>query len=354
MSFNFAKKRPLIVSGPCSAESKEQVEATCYALASTGKVDLFRAGIWKPRTQPGCFEGIGVKGLPWVQEIQKKTGIPVAVEVATAKHVEQAYQHDIRVMWVGARTTVSPFAVQELADAMRGKDISLLIKNPMNPDVALWDGAVKRFLAAGIPAEKIALVHRGFSYFGHTKYRNVPMWHILLHMKSLYPNMVTLCDSSHICGCREYLQEISQTAADLCLDGLFIESHISPDTALSDANQQLTPSDFETLIDSIIWRKENADNEEYNSIIELHRSEIDQIDAELLDLFHRRMQISEKIGREKKKNGVAILQSPRWEKIVSRSLYQAQKLGLSPDFMTKVLEAIHVESIEKQKKIMNE
>lgn len=352
-SFSLGAKRPLIISGPCSAETREQTLDTCVRLAATGVVDVLRAGIWKPRTQPGVFEGVGLKGLAWMSEVKRLTGLPIAVEVATRKHVESALEFGVDILWIGARTTVSPFAVQEIADAVKGSDAKILVKNPMNPDINLWAGAVTRLTNVGVPIENIGLIHRGFSYFGQNKYRNPPMWHLILEMRSRFPEMMMICDPSHICGCREYLGEIAQTAADLRYDGLIIESHICPDKAWSDAKQQLEPEALEQLVRNVNWRKEAVDDPEFKKALSLYRGEIDQIDAELFDLLSRRMNISEKIGAVKKENNVAILQSNRWGAIRDRILSQATKLNLSEEFLTKILEAIHIESISRQNTVMN-
>ncbi|MBP3425418.1 MAG: bifunctional 3-deoxy-7-phosphoheptulonate synthase/chorismate mutase type II [Rikenellaceae bacterium] len=352
-SFTLGAKRPLIIAGPCSAETREQTLDTCVRLASTGVVDVLRAGIWKPRTQPGTFEGVGLPGLAWMAEAKRLTGLPIATEVASKKHVESALEFGVDLLWLGARTTVSPFAVQEVADAVRGTNSKILIKNPMNPDIALWAGAVNRFVNVGIPIENIGLIHRGFSYFGHSKYRNPPMWHMILEMRSRFPEMMMICDPSHICGCRDYLGEISQTAADLRYDGLIVESHIHPDEAWSDAKQQLEPEPLEHMIRKINWRKETADCPEFQKSLNLYRDEIDQIDSELFELLGRRMDICEKIGEVKKQNDVAILQSNRWGVIRDRILSQAPKFKLSEEFVKTVLEAIHIESISRQNSIMN-
>ncbi|MBR2443561.1 MAG: bifunctional 3-deoxy-7-phosphoheptulonate synthase/chorismate mutase type II [Rikenellaceae bacterium] len=352
-SFTLGAKRPLIISGPCSAETREQTLDTCVRLAATGVVDVLRAGIWKPRTQPGTFEGIGLPGLAWLAEAKRLTGLPIATEVASKKHVESALEFGVDILWLGARTTVSPFAVQEVADAVKGTDVKILIKNPMNPDIALWAGAVSRFVNVGIPEENIGLIHRGFSYFGHSKYRNAPMWHMILEMRSRFPEMMMICDPSHICGCRDYLAEISQTAADLRYDGLIIESHICPDKAWSDAKQQLEPEALEQMVRNVNWRKATADCPEFQKSLNLYRDEIDQIDSELFELLGRRMDICEKIGTVKKENNVAILQSNRWGAIRDRILSQASKYNLSEEFLKTVLEAIHIESISRQNTIMN-
>lgn len=351
--FKLGEKRPLIISGPCSAETEEQTIETCRRLAAQGVVDVLRAGIWKPRTKPGTFEGVGLKGLVWMAEARRITGLPIATEVASAKHVESSLEFGVDILWIGARTTVNPFLVQEIADAVAGSDAKVLIKNPMNPDVALWAGAVARFMKAGVPCENIGLIHRGFSVAGRGRYRNDPMWHLALEMQSLYPDMMMICDPSHICGCREYLQEVSQKAADLNYDGLIVESHICPEEAWSDASQQLEPEALGDMIRSINWRSTRSDDPEYLQALGRYRDQIDQIDSEIFDLLSRRMAIADNIGRVKRDNDVVILQSGRWASIVDRVLSQADKLQLSEDFLRTVLEAIHIESIEHQNRIMN-
>ena len=352
-NFKLGDKRPIVISGPCSAETREQTLETCVQLAETGVVDMLRAGVWKPRTSPGSFEGIGEAGLEWMAEAKRLTGLPISVEVATAKHVESALKFGVDVVWIGARTTVSPFAVQEIADALKGNDVSVLVKNPVNPDIDLWAGAVKRFAAVGIPIENIGLIHRGFSYFGSSRYRNPPMWPLAFEMRSRFPDMMMICDPSHMAGSTEYLHELSQTAADLRYDGLMIESHICPAQALSDAKQQLVPGDLEKLVRSINWRKEVADDPEFVTALKLYRDQIDQIDAELFSLLSRRMKISEEIGRVKRANNVIILQSSRWGAIKERILAQADKLQLGREFLGDILEAIHLESINRQNSVMN-
>src|SRR3954452_15810007 len=266
------KKRPLIISGPCSAETEEQVIETAVRLQKTGKVDMLRAGIWKPRTRPGSFEGIGTKGLPWLQKAKEATGLPVAIEVATGKQVEDALHFDIDILWIGARTTVNPFSVQEVADALRGANVPVLIKNPINPDLELWIGAVERVAKAGI--QKIGLIHRGFSSYGNTEYRNAPMWHLGIEMKRRNPGMKIINDPSHICGRRDILLDVAQKAIDLDYDGLIIESHIDPDKAWSDAKQQITPEQLAEMIASITWRREDVNSEEYHAALEKLRQQI--------------------------------------------------------------------------------
>ena len=345
------KKSPLIISGPCSAETEEQVMQTAIRLAATGKVDIMRAGIWKPRTRPGSFEGIGTKGLPWLQQAKKETGIPVAVEVATAKQVEDALHFDVDVLWVGARTTVNPFSVQEIADALRGVKVPVLIKNPLNPDLELWVGGMERIAKAGI--EDLGLIHRGFSSYGNTDFRNAPMWHLAIEMKRRFPNVPMINDPSHICGRRDILQSVAQQAIDLDFDGLIIESHMDPDNAWSDAKQQITPEVLKQMLESIRWRKENVQNEDFLSALEKLRQQINQLDDELLQVLSTRMKVAQKIGEYKKNNDITILQTNRWNEILDRAIAKGNNLGLSDEFVTKYMDAVHMESINQQNKIMN-
>jgi len=345
-------KKPLIISGPCSAETEAQVIETATRLAATGKIDVLRAGIWKPRTRPGSFEGIGTKGLPWLQQAKKATGLPTTVEVATAKQVEDALHFDVDILWVGARTTVNPFSVQEVADALRGANVPVLIKNPINPDLELWTGAVERIAKAGI--SKIGLIHRGFSSYGNTEYRNAPMWHMAIEMKRRNPELMMICDPSHISGRRDILQDVSQKAIDLDFDGLMIESHIDPDNAWSDAKQQITPEKVAALIDGIKWRHETTNEKEFITALEKLREQINHIDDELLQLLGQRMKIADKIGSYKRENNITILQTNRWNEILERAALKGEKLGLSRDFITKYFDAVHMESINHQNKIMNE
>lgn len=344
-------KRPLIISGPCSAETEEQVLATAQRLANTGKVDVLRAGIWKPRTRPGSFEGIGTKGLPWLQQAKKLTGIPTTVEVATAKQVEDALTFDVDILWIGARTTVNPFSVQEVADALRGADVPVLIKNPINPDLELWTGAVERVAKAGI--KQIGLIHRGFSSYGNTEYRNAPMWHLAIEMKRRNPGMMIINDPSHICGRRDILLDVAQKAIDLDFDGLIIESHVDPDNAWSDAKQQITPEKLAEMLDTIVWRKEDNNSEEYHAALEKLRQQINHLDDELMQILGQRMRVAEKIGEYKKNNNITILQTNRWNSILERAFNKGEKLGLSKEFITKYFDAVHMESINHQNKIMN-
>jgi chorismate mutase len=345
-------KRPLIISGPCSAETEEQVVETAARLAKTGKVDVLRAGIWKPRTKPGMFEGIGVKGLPWLANARKITGLPIAVEVATAKHVEMALQFDVDILWIGARTTVNPFSVQEVCDALRGVNVPVLIKNPINPDLELWSGGIERLQKAGV--KEIGMIHRGFSNYGNTEFRNAPMWHLPIEMKRRFPDMLIVCDPSHICGNRTGLQDIAQKSIDLDFGGLMIESHIDPDKAWSDAKQQVTPERLAEMLDELIWRTETSDEKEFVTALAKLREQINHIDDELLVLIGQRMKIADKIGEYKRENIITILQTNRWNEILEKAFAKGSKLGLSKDFITKYFDAIHMESISHQNKIMND
>jgi chorismate mutase len=344
-------KKPLIISGPCSAETEEQVVETAQRLAQTGKVDVLRSGIWKPRTRPGSFEGIGTKGLPWLQHARKVTGLLTAVEVATAKQVEDALHFDVDILWVGARTTVNPFSVQEIADALRGVKVPVLIKNPINPDLELWIGAVERIAKAGI--NDIGLIHRGFSSYGNTEYRNAPMWHLAIEMKRRNPELLMINDPSHICGRRDILQEVAQKAIDLDFDGLIIESHIDPDNAWSDAKQQITPERLGEMLSNIIWRREDIPSEEYHAALDKLRAQINHLDDELMQILGQRMKVAEKIGQYKKDNNITILQTARWNEILDRAFKKGEKMGLSKEFITKYFDAVHLESINHQTKVFN-
>lgn len=346
------QKRPLIIAGPCSAESEEQILVTAKALAATGKVDIFRAGVWKPRTKPNTFEGMGEKALPWLVEARKATGLPLAIEVATTAHVESAMKHDIDIFWVGARTTSNPFSMQEVAEALRGTEKMVYVKNPMSGDVELWCGGVERLLACGV--KNIGLIHRGFSGYGTGDLRNAPMWHLALEMRRRMPHLPIICDPSHICGSRAYIKDISQQAADLNYDGFMIESHINPDVALSDAKQQLTPEALATLLDTIKWRAGESNSQSYKTMLMSLREQIDSLDGEILQLLAERMSVAEKIGHIKRENDVRILQSLRWESIAERTLARSASLGLSIEFLQTLLDAIHVESINHQNKVMKE
>ncbi|MDR0993105.1 MAG: bifunctional 3-deoxy-7-phosphoheptulonate synthase/chorismate mutase type II [Verrucomicrobiota bacterium] len=353
MTSNPTPRRPLIIAGPCSAETEEQTLQTCIQLAATGLVDMLRAGVWKPRTQPGTFEGAGLKGLAWLAKAKSITGLPIAVEAACAKHVENALEFGVDMLWLGARTTVNPFSVQDVADAVRGTGTQVYLKNPMVPDVALWSGAVERMLQADVPSENLGLIHRGFSHTGTCEHRNAPMWHLIFDMRSRYPTLPMICDPSHICGTRDTLLSVSQQAADLSYDGLIIESHIHPDQAWSDARQQLRPMDLARLLSAIQWRENSTDTPAYARAMEQFRHQIDQMDEEIFSLLARRMDIAEKIGRIKQENNVAVLQGSRWSQIVNNILSRAPALRLSEEFLRTVLNAIHQESIQRQNAILN-
>jgi len=343
------KERPFLVSGPCSAESEKQVIETALELAGYG-VRVYRAGIWKPRTRPNSFEGRGTVALPWLRRVKEETGMLTATEVANILHVKMALDAGIDILWIGARTTANPFAVQEIADAVRGSDIPVFIKNPINPDIGLWIGAIERINNAGI--KKIIAIHRGFSTFQETKFRNTPHWEIPIELKRRIPELPLINDPSHICGRRDLLQDVSQKAMDLDFDGLFIESHIDPDKALSDSNQQITPEALGELINSLIIRKPEINGNGLNEILESLRFKIDVFDKSLIEILRDRMEISEKIGRFKKSKNVTILQNKRWSEIVDDRVKTGSAKGLSQNFIMKIYTAIHEESINWQNAVM--
>ncbi len=345
------KERPVLIAGPCSAETEAQVLDTAHALAEQG-IDLFRAGIWKPRTRPDSFEGVGSKGLAWLRRVKKETGLRVTTEVANANHVYEALKFGIDVLWIGARTTVNPFSVQEIADALRGVDVPVMVKNPINPDLKLWIGALERLHKAGI--RRIAAIHRGFSYFGDTAYRNLPRWQIPLELKRRFPDMQLICDNSHICGRRDTLLEVAQKALDLNFDGLMTEVHPCPDKAWSDPAQQLTPVDFAHLVGQLVVRQPTTRDAAFLETLENLRHEIDELDDELFDLLARRMQVAERIAHYKRRNNISIFQPGRWTEIIRRSVAKGQKLGLSREFVEALLKAIHDESINHQEKVMRQ
>ncbi len=338
------------IAGPCSAETETQVLQCAHDLNNTG-IDLFRAGIWKPRTRPNSFEGIGLQGLEWLQKVKAETGLKVCTEVANSQHVEACLKHGIDTLWIGARTTVSPFAVQEIADALKGSNVSVMVKNPINPDVKLWIGAIERVKAAGI--QDVTMIHRGFSTYGGEKYRNQPRWQLAIEMMQAFPELKMICDSSHICGNRTLLEQVSQKALDLNYDGLMLEVHPTPDEAWSDAAQQITPETFARIKNTVTFRTENTDNTDFLDSLDVLRNQIDDIDDELVQLLARRMGIAELIGGYKKTNNVAILQAERWAFIVERITEKAIGMGLSPAFISSLLTAVHQESIDRQNKIMS-
>ena len=313
---------------------------------------MLRAGVWKPRTKPGSFEGIGAVALPWLMEAKRRTGLPISTEVATAKHIDEISAFDVDMFWIGARTTSSPFVMQEIAEALRGTDRPIYVKNPLNIDIELWVGAIERLAACGV--KNIGLIHRGFSGYGSGVLRNAPMWHLALEMRRRFPDLPILCDPSHICGDRAYLADISQQAADLDFDGLIIESHISPETALSDASQQLTPSALAALLDVVKWRENASQSVVYQTAIDELRGRIDRLDNEIYKLLAERMSAAEQIGRIKRDNNVMILQSSRWNEVMERVLASSAELGLSEEFLHTLLDAIHIESINRQNRVMRE
>lgn len=349
-SSNLIYKKGIVIAGPCSAETEQQVLHTASLLAHTGKVDVLRAGIWKPRTNPGGFEGIGTKALPWILKAKQLTGLKTAVEVATAKHVEDAMSFDVDVLWIGARTTVNPFSVQQIADALRGTKQTVLIKNPVNPDIKLWIGAIERLQNIGI--EDIGLIHRGFTSYGNTEYRNVPMWQIPIEMKRLFPHIPIICDPSHICGNRTGLRSIAQKSVDLDFDGLIIESHDDPDHALTDKNQQITPEDLDNLLSALIYKKSNSNEEAFVKQLEHLREQINHLDEELISLIATRMKVAKEIGEIKKNSKITVLQSNRYNEILDRAMKKGGQVGLSEDFIKSYLESIHIESIRIQNNIV--
>jgi len=339
-------KRPLIIAGPCSAETEEQVVTTAMQLASKG-VKIFRAGIWKPRTKPGGFEGIGIEGLPWMQRVKKETGMHIITEVATAKHVEAALKADMDMLWIGARTSANPFAVQEIADALQGVNIPVLIKNPVNPDLELWIGAMERINNAGV--KKMAAIHRGFSSYDKKIYRNLPQWHIPIELRRRIPNLPIFCDPSHIGGKRELVAPLCQQAMDLGFDGLIVESHCNPDCAWSDAAQQITPDVLDYILNLLVIREEKQTTENLKEL----RKQIDECDNDLIEILSKRMRVSREIGTFKKEHEMTILQTGRYTEILEKRGAQGALCGMSPEFIKKVFEAIHEESVRQQMEIIS-
>ena len=375
-------KNPIIIAGPCSAESEEQLFETAKALkgicavnatldgkvsdsACCGesvclRVSMLRAGLWKPRTHPDSFQGVGVGGFKWLTRIHKELGMKVMIEVASAAHARAALKHGVDAVWIGARTTTNPFLVQEIASELEGSDMPVYVKNPVNPDVELWAGAIERFRAAGLTS--IYAIHRGFSFFGKTKYRNIPQWQVPLDLRSRFPELPVICDPSHISGTRELVPEVAQTAMDLGFDGLFIESHISPDDALSDSQQQITPSALSSLLSSLVIRhgtfadaagidgkSGNADVKRVPEHIEILRSQIDMLDDNIIELLAKRMDISAELGRYKAENNIPIFQPERWQKVLDSVSKQASELGLDPSGVQEIFKIIHQMSIDKQR-----
>ncbi|SFH25781.1 chorismate mutase [Pedobacter insulae] len=345
------KNQPLLISGPCSAETEDQLLSTAHLLAATGKVSVLRAGIWKPRTRPGEFEGIGSIGLEWLKRAKAETGLPTAVEVANAKHVQEALAAGVDILWIGARSTVNPFTVQEIADALQGVDIPVLVKNPVNPDLQLWVGALERINKAGIT--KLGAIHRGFSSFEKSAFRNEPMWELAIQLKTLCPELPIINDPSHICGNRELIPYISQKALDLDMQGLMIESHLDPSIAWTDAKQQVTPAALAEMVSKFTLRQAESKNEEFADKLADLRKDIDKIDDLVLQKLAERMSITQKIGEFKRDNKVTILQVNRWDEIMSKRTAFAKALKLDVNFTEKFLELVHGESIRRQTEIMN-
>jgi len=344
-----SEQRPMIIAGPCSAETEEQVMTTAQALAAKG-IKIFRAGVWKPRTKPGGFEGIGLPGLTWLQRVKKETGMYTATEVATKSHVIEAVSHQIDILWIGARTTANPFAVQEIADTLKltGFAGPVLIKNPVNPDLDLWIGAIERVYNAGV--RKIAAGHRGFSSYDKKLYRNLPQWHIPIELKRRIPNLPILCDPSHIGGKRELIAPLCQQAMDMNYDGLIIESHCEPDNAWSDKEQQVTPDALSYILHMLVIRDTKQTTENLTEL----REQIDEIDNELLAILAKRMRVSREIGQYKKEHNMPVLQTGRYDEILEKIISNAVKMGMSAEFMKTVMEAVHEESIHQQMDVLNE
>lgn len=340
-------EKPLVIAGPCSAESEEQVMQVASELAARG-ISFFRAGIWKPRTRPGCFEGVGKVGLPWLSRVKRELGLRVTTEVATAEHVELALAAGVDLMWVGARTTTNPFAVQDIADALRGCDVPVLVKNPVNPDIELWVGALERLNNAGIT--RLGAIHRGFSSYGEKCYRNAPQWQLPIELRRRLPGLPLFCDPSHIAGKRELIMSLSQQAMDLNFDGLMIETHCTPYCALSDARQQVTPDELSAILSRLVHRATPADSSEFQT----YREQIDEIDKELMRLLSKRMEISREIGELKREKGMVVFQPYRYKEIMERYLNFCSNGKLEADAVREIFEVIHSESVRQQLSIMND
>lgn len=347
----FTEPRPSVIAGPCSAETEEQLMETAKGLKDMG-INVFRAGIWKPRTHPGCFEGIGVEGLTWLQRIKKEYGLKVSTEVASEKHVQECLKHGVDLLWLGARTSANPFLVQEIADALKDTDIPVLVKNPVNADLDLWIGALERLNRAGV--KKLGVIHRGFSTFDKIKYRNDPQWQIAIELRSRYPELPFFVDPSHMGGSRDYIQEISQRSLDLGFEGLMIESHCNPSAAWSDAKQQLVPEDLSDLLyNKLTVRDVDSDSPEWKENIDQLRAKIDVIDENLLYAFGSRMKISRQIGEYKRDNNIAIIQASRWDTLLGKVVEKGKEYGLTEKFLNDVFNAIHEASVEIQNEIIS-
>ncbi|MFZ5940292.1 MAG: chorismate mutase [Bacteroidota bacterium] len=342
-------QRPIIIAGPCSAETEEQVMETARQLSTMG-IKIYRAGIWKPRTRPNAFEGVGSEGLRWLQRVRRETGMLVTTEVANVKHVYEALKFGVDILWIGARTSANPFAMQDIADSLRGVNIPVLVKNPVNPDVDLWIGAIERLYNSGI--NQLAAIHRGFSSYDHSIFRNVPQWQIPIELRRRIPELPIITDPSHICGNRELLFDISQKAMDLNFDGLIVETHINPDKALSDAKQQITPETLGKMLGRLVLRDPDVNQQVMLTLAEL-RDQIDKLDDKLINMLEERMKVSEKIGEHKLVNNITILQTKRWDDMLKNRLSLGNRKGLSEEFIIKIFTAIHQESINHQTSVMN-
>ena len=340
---------PLVIAGPCSAETEEQVLKIAHELKDSD-VNYYRAGIWKPRTRPGNFEGVGALGLKWLKKVKEETGMKTCTEVANAAHVKLALENDVDLLWIGARTAVSPFIMQELADALHGTDKIVLVKNPINPDLALWLGGIERLYTADI--KNLGAIHRGFSTYEKSKYRNVPEWQIAIEFKNRFPDLPLICDPSHITGNREMIFDVSQTALDLNFDGLMIETHWDPENAWSDAAQQVTPTKLKQIMQDLKIRKETETDATYRDSLENLRAQINVVDGQLIDLLGKRMKVADHIGELKKEQNVAVLQSKRWNEILGNMILEGKEKGLSEEFVLKMFKAIHQESINHQENII--
>ncbi|MDP3915268.1 MAG: chorismate mutase [Bacteroidota bacterium] len=342
---------PLIIAGPCSLETEEQAMSTAKLLAKDHRIFVYRGGVWKPRTRPGSFEGVGSIGLKWLQMVREETGMPVGTEVANAQHTEEALKAGLDVLWIGARSTASPFVVQEIADVVKGTDAVVMVKNPVNPDVQLWLGAFERLSQAGI--KNMVAIHRGFTPFRETEYRNYPNWKTVIELRRLMPNLPIICDPSHIGGKREYLFDISQKAFDMGMEGLMIESHIDPSCALSDKEQQLTPADLAKLLDRLVIRNVTTDNKQFENQLELLRNRIDAMDTELLETLSSRMEIVRQIGQYKKENNVTAFQVGRFSELMDKRVKLGERLNLDPNFVLQLFQHIHEDSVRMQTEIMD-
>jgi chorismate mutase len=348
---NFGLDHPLVIAGPCSAETEQQVLDIAHQLKDTDAT-VFRAGIWKPRTRPGNFEGVGALGLKWMQKAKEETGMLITTEVANANHVDLALEHDVDILWIGARTTVSPFIVQEIAEALKGTDKPVLIKNPVNPDLSLWLGAVERFYTSGV--NNLGVIHRGFSTYEKTRYRNNPEWQLPIDLQNRFPDLPLILDPSHIAGKRDIIFDLCQTGLDLNFDGLMVETHNNPDKAWSDAAQQITPANLVQIMEDLKIRKETSAEVDYSNKINTLRTQIDVIDHQLVEVLGKRMKVSDAIGELKKANNVAVLQTKRWNEILGKMILEGEQNNLSEEFVLRMFKAIHQESINHQEKIFKQ